>query len=90
MVGTGHGAAVQAGFAPILEALGRLRTELIEAAWALDTRGQHQAADMAMSTSARLAELCEEYVRTAGIGETSSGTVRTVARTGERVGPGLP
>lgn len=42
---------------PLLAALDRLRIDLIEAAWVLDTRGQHQAADIAMNLSAQLAEL---------------------------------
>lgn len=52
---------VEANVANILEKLDALRLELIELAYTLDTRGQHNAADVAMTTSARLAELCEEF-----------------------------
>lgn len=44
----------------ILERLGQLRMELVELAYTLDTRGQLAAADVAMTTSARIGELCEE------------------------------
>ena len=46
----------------ILEKLHQLRTELVELAYTLDTRGQPGAADVAMTTSARIGELCEEFV----------------------------
>lgn len=38
----------------------RLRTELVDLAFTLDVRGSCAAADVAMTTAARLAELCEE------------------------------
>jgi hypothetical protein len=44
----------------ILEKLDQLRTELVELAYTLDTRGQLDAADVAMTTSARIGELCAE------------------------------
>ena len=44
-----------------LEKFGQLRAELIELAYTLDIRGQREAADVAMTTSARIAELCEEF-----------------------------
>ena len=44
----------------LLARLGGLRTELVDLAFALDTRGSCAAADVAMTTAARLAELCEE------------------------------
>ena len=43
-----------------LEKLDHLRTELVDLAYTLDTRGQLHAADVAMMTSARIGELCEE------------------------------
>lgn len=47
--------------APILLAqLAALRTELIDLAYDLDVRGAHTAADVAITTSVRLAELCGE------------------------------
>lgn len=39
--------------------LDQLRTDLVELAFQLDRRGRPEAADVAMTTSARLAELCE-------------------------------
>lgn len=45
----------------IREKLDRLRTELVELAYTLDTRGQIGAADVAMTTAARIGELCEEF-----------------------------
>lgn len=50
----------EANPAEILGKLERLRSELVELAYALDHRGQHAAADVAMTTSARIGELCEE------------------------------
>jgi hypothetical protein len=44
----------------ILEKLGGLRTELIELAFTLEGRGRLDAADVAMTTSARVGELCDE------------------------------
>ena len=51
---------VEANTTEILEKLDQLRTELVELAYTLDTRGQFDAADVAMTTSARIGELCEE------------------------------
>ena len=42
----------------ILGKLDQLRTELVELAYTLETRGQLGAADVAMTTSARIGELC--------------------------------
>jgi hypothetical protein len=44
----------------ILKKLDQLRTELVELAYTLDTRGKRDAADVAITTSARIGELCEE------------------------------
>lgn len=51
---------MEANATEILEKLDQLRTELVELAYTLDTRGQLDAADVAMTTSARIGELCEE------------------------------
>ena len=53
---------VEANATEILEKLDQLRTELVELAYSLDTRGQLDAADVAMRTSASIGELCEELV----------------------------
>jgi hypothetical protein len=45
----------------LLEKLGSLRIELIDLAFALDCQGSREAADIAMTTSARVRELCEEF-----------------------------
>lgn len=45
----------------IVQNLARLRTELVELAYSLDTRRQFAAADVAMITAARLGELCEPF-----------------------------
>jgi len=45
----------------LLGRLAALRTELVDVAYDLDVRGARAAADVAMTTSARLAELCEEF-----------------------------
>lgn len=42
------------------EKLDDLRTQLVELAFVLDQRGHLDAADVAMTTSARIGELCEE------------------------------
>ena len=52
---------VKANATEILEKLDRLRTELVDLAYTLDTRGQLDATDVAMMTSARIGELCEEF-----------------------------
>ena len=44
----------------ILKKLDHLRTELVDLAYTLDTRGQLGAADVAMMASVRIGELCEE------------------------------
>jgi len=46
----------------VREKLEELRTELVDLAFALDRRGQAEAADVAILTSARLAELCTELL----------------------------
>lgn len=43
-----------------LQELDQLRTELVELAYTLDLRGRPDAADVAMTTSARIRELCDE------------------------------
>lgn len=45
----------------LLDRLSVLRTELIDLAYDLDVRGASAAADVAMTASARIAELCEEF-----------------------------
>lgn len=54
----------------LLGRLAALRIELIDLAYTLDVRGAGTAADVAMSTAARLAELCEEF--SAPLGDTHS------------------
>jgi hypothetical protein len=44
----------------ILEKLDQLRTELVDLAFTLEQRGRLDAADVAISTSARVGELCAE------------------------------
>ena len=44
----------------VLGKLDRLRTELVDLAFTLDCRSRFDAADVAMTTSARVGELCEE------------------------------
>jgi len=44
----------------LLKKLDQLRTELVELAFTLDSRGRFDASDVAMTTSARVGELCEE------------------------------
>ena len=46
----------------ILEKLTELRAELVDLAFTLECRGHLDAADVAMTTSARVAELCEEFL----------------------------
>ena len=46
---------------PLMEKLASLRVELIELAYVMDRRGHPEAADMAMTVSARLGELSEEF-----------------------------
>jgi hypothetical protein len=46
--------------ADIREKLDRLRMELVELAFTLDTRRQCEAAGVALTTSARVGELCDE------------------------------
>lgn len=43
-----------------LQKLGELRTELADMAYVLESQGRFDAADLATSLSARLAEICEE------------------------------
>ena len=45
----------------LLARLAALRTELVDLAYDLDVRDSRAVADVAMTTSARLAELCEEF-----------------------------
>lgn len=58
----------------LLEKLAQLRVELVELAYTLDTRGRLDAADVAISTSARIGELCEEFA-TAHLSQLGSCTV---------------
>ena len=44
----------------ILEKLQGLQTELVDRAFELECRGQLDAADVAMTTSARIREFCDE------------------------------
>jgi hypothetical protein len=46
--------------AALLGKLCALRTELVDLAYVLDSRGRFDAADVAMTTSARVGELCAE------------------------------
>lgn len=50
----------------LLNRLAALRTELVDLAYTLDVRGAGTAADVAMSTSARLTELCDEFSAPSG------------------------
>jgi hypothetical protein len=43
---------------PVMRELDKLRTELVDLAFMLERRGRVDAADLAMSISARLGELC--------------------------------
>jgi hypothetical protein len=45
----------------LLEKLAGLRAELADLAFALDREGSPVAADVAMTTAARVGELCEEF-----------------------------
>jgi hypothetical protein len=54
----------------ILGKLHGLRTELVELAFVLDRRGRIEAADVAMTISGRVGELCEELAA----GQRESGT----------------
>lgn len=47
-----------------LHKVDQLRRELVDLAFTLECRGRLDAADVAMTTSARLAELCDEAART--------------------------
>lgn len=53
--------------ASVLEKLAALRVELVEQAYALERQGRLDAADVAIATSARVAEVCAE-LESAGIG----------------------
>jgi hypothetical protein len=46
----------------VIEKLDQLRNELVDLAFTLECRGQLDAADVAMTTSARVSELCDELV----------------------------
>jgi hypothetical protein len=48
--------------ATVLGKLAALRTELVDLAYELDRCGRVDAADVAMTTSARVAELCDELL----------------------------
>ena len=49
----------------ILKKLAALRVELVDLAFVMDRRGRSEAADVAMTASARIGELCQEF-ETAG------------------------
>lgn len=57
---TGSPAMVETKVTVIVGKLDRLRTELIDLAVTLEGRGRLDAADVAMTTSARVGELCDE------------------------------
>lgn len=44
-----------------MDKLAHLRVALVELAYTLDTRGRLDAADVAITTAARIGELCEEF-----------------------------
>lgn len=46
--------------ASVLDKLAALRVELVEQAYALERQGRLDAADVAIATSARVAEVCVE------------------------------
>lgn len=46
--------------ASVLDKLAALRVELVEQAYALERQGRLDAADVAIATSARVAEVCAE------------------------------
>ncbi|WP_404423740.1 hypothetical protein [Nibricoccus sp. IMCC34717] len=50
-----------ANYTLLLTQIAALRTEFVDLAFELDVRGSFEAADVAMTTAARLAELCEEF-----------------------------
>ncbi|MBL9203689.1 MAG: hypothetical protein JNN01_01290 [Opitutaceae bacterium] len=53
--------SVEVGYeAGVKAKLERLRTDLIDLAFVLETRGRLEAADVALATSARVGELCDE------------------------------
>lgn len=54
---------VEPNAADVLNKLDQLRTELVELAYALDTRGRLEAADVALTTSLRIGEMCAEFER---------------------------
>lgn len=47
----------------IRDKLEHLRTQLVDLAFTLERRGQVEAADVAIATSSRIAELCEDVGR---------------------------
>lgn len=53
------GTMAEASAREILGKLDRLRAELVELAYTLDVRGHLEAADVAITTAARIGELCE-------------------------------
>lgn len=53
----------ETAFNQVLEKLDQLRLELVDLAFTLECRGRLDAADVAMTTSARVAELCEELTK---------------------------
>ena len=55
----------------VLSKLHGLRTELVELAFVLDRGGRIDAADVAMTISGRVGELCEELAGTSGTREGS-------------------
>jgi hypothetical protein len=46
----------------IRDKLAELRTQLVDLAFVLERRGHAEAADVAITTSARLNEICDEWM----------------------------
>lgn len=70
----------EANVTAILGKLDRLRTELIDLAFTLEGRGRLDAADVAMTTSARVGELCDELAAERSVKKSNPSPVATVAR----------
>ena len=61
----------------IAEKLDELRTELVDLAFNLECKGQLDAADVAITASVRVGELCDELALVdAGLVETSASSPR--------------
>lgn len=66
----------------VLGKLGGLRAELVEMAFVLDRRGRPEAADVAMTLSAQLEELCDEL----GEGDAASGELTPAGKSAAGTG----